>query len=315
MGPGNENLRYIVEYAKKYNLHPVDVAIVLTSDVASRQVWPAGLPSEIPWGFVQSQTGLSQIPPGTAITNRLIGGSAIYNGARRRFQHYQETVIHPQEGVDYWFKSLVDEAYEAMKQPSVNIAVAARYIRRVADAAYMLYRPGAYDNLMVDIKSEIVHSGDIRWADEFDWGRLKKYMRDQRLWDISYQFEIDKFAPSEERLSELNLMILYSEYRTAPPFDSSWFFEAMYLIRETRRWFESNPEYIKLLEPIKGKMTKYNEFPEDYSIYQDEGGVIYPSEQQANPNRQEDKKEGEEGEKKDDSDKKDESKKRKPRGR
>jgi len=315
IGPNGEGIQYVVENAKKYNLNPVDVAIILTADVASRQVWPAGIPAEVPWGFVQSQTGLSQIPPGMAVTNRLIGGSAIVNGARTRFQRYQESVLQPEEGVDYWFKSLADEAYERMQDPRVNINVATRYIRRVADAAYALYRPSAYDSLMLDIKDQMLHSGDVRWADEFDWGRLKKYMRDQRLWDISYVFEINKFAPSEDRLSEFNLMILYSEYRTAPPFDGSWFFEAMHLIRETKRWFDSNPDYLKMLEPTGGKMVKYSEFPEDYSFYQDEAGVMYPTEGQLNPKQKDKEKSEDEDKKKDDSDDKSDSHKRKPRGR
>ena len=274
-GADGENIRFIREAAKRFNFHPVDVAIVLMADSASRQVWPVGVPTEIPYGFIQSPTGMCQIPPGMAVAENLIGGGLIVPGARHRFKTYKETVLKPKEGVDYWFQSLVDDAYEQMKWPQVNISVAAKYMRRVANAAYYLKYPDARESIKLDIKDEIVPP-NIRWADEFDWGKLKKYLRDQRLWDLSYDFDIDQFAPSEKRLSELNMMILYSEYRTAPPFDGSWFFEGMYLVREVQRWFESNPEIMKKLEPLDGKMIRYTDMPEDYSYYQDQQGTQNP---------------------------------------
>lgn len=294
-GVNGANIPHIRKAAKKYNMHPADVATVLVADSACRFAWPGGLPNEIPFGFVHSQTGISQIPPSMAASHRLIESGLLISGAKSRFKRMRESTLQPEKGVDYWFKSLVDESYEAMKDPGVNIRVAARFMRRVSNAALNLYKPDARDSLMMDDQS-LIPKQHIRWADEFDWGKLKKYLRDHILWDYTYEFDITEFAPSDDRISELNMMILYSEYRTSPPFDGSWFFEAMYLVRETRRWLNSREDILDQLKPLDGKVKPYVEWIEDYSFYQNEAEMLNPGrvrtedEDSGNTNDKEEKK-------------------------
>ena len=315
------NLPHIRDIAKRYNLHPADVATVFIADAASRYAWPGGLPNEIPFGFVHSQTGLTQIPPGMAASIRLMDSRLIVPGARARFKRMRESTLQPEKGVDYWFKALSDESYDAMKDPKVNMTVATRYLRRVADEAYNLYMPDARESLMLKDKS-IIPDNKIRWADEYDWGKLKKYLRNHMLWNQSYEFDIAQFKPSDKRLSELNLMILYSEYRTAPPFDDSWFFEGMYLIREARRWVNSREDILEELKPSNGKVIPFIEYVEDYSYYQNEfemlnpGRVVPTVRDSENSGEEDNTKKKEDKDKSSDKSKDDKSKgKRKSRGK
>ncbi|MBU1023811.1 hypothetical protein KKB99_05975 [bacterium] len=319
-GFNGQNIEYIRKVAKKYNFHPADVAAVLIADSASRFAWPGGLPNEIPIGFMQSQTGISQIPPGMAVSHRLMSAGPLVPGARKRFKYMNDTILQPEKGVDYWFKALAEESYDVMKDPQVNIGIATRYMRRVADAAINLYKPDAKESIKIDDKS-LLPDQHIRWVDEFDWGRLMKYMRNNMLWDQSYEFDLTEFAPSFKRKSELNMMIFYSEYRTAPPFDGSWFFEAMYLMRETHRWLNSREDILKMLEPINEPAEVYFEYVEDYSFYQDEWEILNPGrihpdnlpQLESKSESDNDNAENDEDEK-EDSDK-DKKKKRKPRGK
>lgn len=277
-GPNASNIPYIKAVAKKFNLNPIDLATILTADVASRIAWPGGIPVEVPFGFVFSPSGLSQIPPGMAVSNRIIRGDLISPGARNRFQSMQMTTLQPEKGVDYWFRALSDEAYERMNDPVVNIGVCGRYVRRVADAGLDLFLPDARESIMLkeDEKKLLLPDQDFRWVQEFDWGRLRNYLRDQMLWDRSYEFDLTELMPSDKRWGELNLMIVYSEYRTSPPFDGSWFFESMNLVRETRRWIDTQDNILAALEPVDGKPQLYREYVEDYSFYQNEGEILNP---------------------------------------
>lgn len=319
-GFNGQNVEYIRKISQKYNFHPADVAAILIADAASRFAWPGGLPNEIPIGFMQSPTGISQIPPGMAASHRLMDARILVPGAQKRFNYMRSTILQPEKGVDYWFKSLAEESYEVMKDPQTNLRIATRYMRRVADAAIALYKPDAKESIKIDDRS-LLPDQHIRWVDEFDWGRLQKYMRNNMLWDRSYEFDLTEFAPSFNRKTELNMMIFYSEYRTAPPFDGSWFFEAMYLMRETHRWLNAQEDLLKMLEPINEPAEVYFEYVEDYSFYQDEWEILNPG--RVHPDDlpplqrksdSDDEASDEDDEEKEDS-KKSKKKTRKPRGK
>ena len=242
--------------------------------------------------------------------------SKAYVGSAQVFDYKTKESTHPHTFYQNWLKPLF---FDAMKNPRANIMVATRYMRRVGDAAYNLYKPDARESLMLDDKS-LIPSQHIRWADEFDWGKLRNYLRNHLLWHHSYEFDISEFEPSDDRLNELNMMILYSEYRTSPPFDGSWFFEGMYLVRETRRWLNSREDILDQLEPLDGKLTPFMEYIEDYSFYQNEYEMLNPGRMQPK-NEEVEKSEDDKGESEkendNDNDKpKDEKKgKRKSRGR
>lgn len=307
-GPDNSYIPMIRETATAFGINPADFACFLVADCTCRFAWPGGMPNEIPYGFVYSQTGICQIPPYMAVNEKLIAGNAIVNGARSRYRRYEESILQPEKGVDYWYLALSDEAYEAMKDPMINLRVSARYMRRVYDTALSLWQPDARDSIMLDYKNEVIPNQHVRWVDEYDWGKVRNYLRDNMLWHYSYEFNLTEFYPGyKDRISELNTMIAYSEYRTSPPFDGSWFFEAMYLVRETRRWMDTREDILKALEPMKSTEDYYLEYIEDYSFYQDEFEILNP---QLSKQKQQDKKDSDKGKKDKESG---ESKERKPR--